>query len=129
MLNSPVFENLPSTDGTIFIAPNTPYGQDIVYPKNRAEELAVAAKSNVIAIPEQTAETEYKTVPYTTITTEKTEVPYQETKVAEVAVPPAPAPVAMADERLPRTGSDVPLAALAGLTALGAAVAIRRVRS
>jgi len=24
MLNSPAFENLPSGDGTIFIAPNTP---------------------------------------------------------------------------------------------------------
>jgi len=126
------FVYYPTADGQVkalrtWFAPSTPYGQDIVYPKTRASELAIASKENVIAIPEETKEAEYKTVPYTTITREGSETAYTapepETKIAQVApradtAPPVPA--------LPRTASDVPLVTLIGLASVGAAIALRR---
>ena len=55
------FVYYPTGDGETkalrtWFAPSTPYGQDIVYPKKRASELAVASKQEVIAIPEETTE-------------------------------------------------------------------------
>ncbi len=117
----PTAEGKPKALRTWF-APSTPFGQDIVYPKRRAAELAAEVHENVVAIPEETAETEYKTVPYTTVTREGTEVAYS-------APAPAPAvPVAEA-KALPRTASRLPLTALLGAAALGAGFAVRRARS
>jgi hypothetical protein len=110
-----------------WFAPGTPYGQDIVYPKNRAAELAVAVKEDVVSIPETTQEAEYKTVPYATVTREGTEVEYKapEILVAQNTVPP---PAVAPAKSLPRTGSAVPLAALLGAMAVGAALALRSAR-
>jgi len=128
------FVYYPTADGQVkalrtWFAPSTPYGQDIVYPKTRASELAIASKENVIAIPEETKEAEYKTVPYTTITREGSETAYTapepETKIAQVA-PPARIDTAPVAPALPRTASDVPLVTLIGLASVGAAIALRR---
>ena len=117
----PASEGQPKVLRTWF-APSTPFGQDIVYPKKRALELATTTKESVVAIPEETAETEYKTVPYTTVTREGTETEYTpapETKAAEVLPPPAP-------KALPRTASRVPLAGLLGALSLAGALVLRR---
>ena len=123
-VNYPAVEGQPRALRTWF-APDTPYGQDIVYPKKRALELATAAKHEVVSIPEETKEAEYKTVPYTTVTPEKEIVP-------ESAPAPAPAPATTIAESttpppaLPRTASHVPAAALLGALAIGSALVLRR---
>jgi hypothetical protein len=110
-----------------WFAPDTPYGQDIVYPKKRAEELAVASKENVISIPEETKEAEYKTVPYTTVSPEKSEVaPAAPAPEPATAVAESTTTTTSNETQLPRTASDVPAAALLGTLALGAALALHR---
>ncbi|HKC23605.1 MAG TPA: hypothetical protein VKF32_02630 [Thermoanaerobaculia bacterium] len=101
---------------------DTGYGHDVLYKRGRAEEIAVASKENVISYPEATKEEEDKSAPISVVTQERT---------AEVYTAPAPAPALIAENRatrLPKTASTTPLAALAGLAALGAAFAIRATR-
>lgn len=124
----PAVEGQPRALRTWF-APDTPYGQDIVYPKKRAAELAAAAKENVISIPEETKEADYKTVPYTTVAPEKTDVaqapaPEPPTTVAETNTTTTQSTTS--DTSLPRTASRVPAAALLGTLALAAALALHR---
>jgi len=104
--------------------PDKAYGQDIIYTKKRSVELAARAETNLIAIPEETKETEYKTVPYTTVTREGTEVAYVEPKAPATSTYVASTP----PESLPRTASSVPLTALLGVAAVGSALALRRTR-
>jgi hypothetical protein len=102
-----------------WFARDTPNGQDIIYPKRRAMELAAAAKVPVIAIPDEVKEAEYKSVPFTVVTPEQQVKPYEA---------PAPAPVVVAEARpqeLPRTASHVPLYAALGLLSLGGAFGLR----
>jgi hypothetical protein len=113
----PALENQPKALRTWF-AHDTPYGQDIIYPKRHAMEIAAAAKVPVIAIADEVKEAEYKSTPLTIVTPEKQVMPYQE-----------PAPLVVAETRphrnLPRTASHVPLFAAAGLLSLGAAFGLR----
>jgi hypothetical protein len=94
-------------------------GQDIVYSKRRAMELAATAKVPVIAIPDAVKEPEYKTVALTVVTPDQNMKPYVE---------PAP-PVVVAEARplkqLPATASHVPLFAALGLLSLGGAFGLR----
>lgn len=102
-----------------WFARDTPNGQDILYPKARALELAVVAKEPVLAIAEDVKETEYKTVPLVIVTPDRQVKPYE---------PPAPTAVVAENrpaKRLPRTASQVPLVALAGLLSLGGAFGLR----
>jgi hypothetical protein len=102
---------------------DTGYGHDILYPRGRAEQLAVASKESVISYPEATKEEEYKSAPITLVTKERTAEPY---------TAPAPPPALIAENRatkLPRTASATPLAAISGLAALGAAFALRAKRA
>ncbi len=102
-----------------WFARDTPNGQDIIYPKRRAMELAAAAKVPVIAIPDEVKEAEYKSLPFTVVTPEQQVKPYEA---------PAPAPVVVAEARpqeLPRTASHVPLYAALGLLSLGGAFGLR----
>jgi hypothetical protein len=105
-------------------------GQDIVYPKRRAMELAAAAKEPVIFVPDEVKETEYKTAPLTLVTADQTVKPY-EAPVVMVKKAPEPAPVAVAEARpetqLPKTASRVPLYAALGLLSLGAALGLRAI--
>ena len=99
-------------------ARETTNGQDIIYPKRRAMELAVAAKEPVIAIPDEVKEAEYVSAPLVIVTPERQEKPYE-----------APAPVLVAEARpakpLARTASSVPLYAALGLLSLGGALGLR----
>ncbi len=101
-----------------WFARDTSNGQDIVYPKQRAMELAAAAKEPVIAIPDAVKEAEYKTVPLTVVTPEQQVKPYE-----------APAPPVVTEarphKRLPKTASHVPLFAALGLLSLGGALGLR----
>ena len=107
---------------------DTTNGQDIVYPKRRALELAAAAKEPVIFIPDEVKETEYKTAPLTVVAADQTVKPYEAPAVV-VHKAPEQAPVAVAEaspeKELPRTASHVPLYAALGLLSLGAAFGLR----
>jgi hypothetical protein len=111
-----------------WFARDTANGQDIIYPKRRAMELAAAAKEPVIFIPDEAKETEYKTVPLIVVTPDQTLKPY-EAPVVVVQKAPEPAPVVVAEaspeKELPRTASHVPLYAALGLLSLGAAFGLR----
>lgn len=103
-------------------------GQDIVYPKRRAAELAAAAKEPVATIPDTVKEADYKTAPITVVTPGQTARPREEpVMVAQKAPERAPVAVAEADagSELPRTASRVPLYAALGLLSLGAAFGLR----
>ncbi len=94
-------------------------GQDIVYPKRRALEIAAVAKAPVVAIPDEVKEPEYKTTSLTVVTPEQQVTPY---------VAPAPAPVVVAEARpveLPATASHVPAFIALGFLFLGGALAVR----
>ena len=92
-------------------------GQDIVYPKHRALEIAAAAKAPVMAIPDEAKEADYKTTSFTVVTPEQAAKPYEApppVMVAE-AVPPA----------LPATASQVPTFLALGLLFLVGGIAVR----
>jgi len=102
-----------------WFARDTEKGQDIIYPKRRAMELAAVAKEPVIAIPDEVKEAEYKSVPIAVVTPDLQVKPYAE---------PAP-PVVVAEARplkqLPATASHIPLFAALGLLSLGGAFGLR----
>src|SRR5208282_2214562 len=106
--------------------PGDNFGQEFVYPKQRAIELAVAIKEPVPALPADS--TDLNTVAIVAVTPEQTEVPVTEAvqTTAPVADDPAPAPAVVAQE-LPKTASALPLIALLGLASLGAALAVKRI--
>ena len=123
-----------------WFAANTPGlgGHDIVYPRQRALELAALVKEPVVAIPDEVKEAEFKTAPLIVVTPEKEVKPYVEVTVQKPPVPEAaPAQPTKAVEkpvhhkRLPKTASDVPLHAGLGLLsllgALGLGALARRV--
>jgi hypothetical protein len=102
-----------------WFARDTEKGQDIIYPKRRAMELAAAAKEPVIAIPDEVKEAEYKSVPIAVVTPDLQVKPYAE--------PASPVVVAEARplKQLPATASHVPLFAALGLLSLGGALGLR----
>lgn len=116
--------------------PGDSFGQEFVYPKPRAVQLAVAANEPVPAVAVEA--TDLKETPIVAVTPEQKELPV--TEVIET-VPPAteetPAPVAEQQtpapaaetEQLPQTGSPVPLIALLGLASLGIAFTLKRLAS
>jgi hypothetical protein len=105
--------------------PGDNFGQEFVYPKTRAIELAATLKEPVPALPMDS--TDLSTVAIVAVTPEQTEVPVTEVvqTSAPVADDPAPAPAVEAAE-LPKTASALPLVALLGLASLGAALAAKR---
>lgn len=113
-----------------WFARDTTNGQDIIYPKRRAMELAAMAREPVIAIPDDVKEAEYKSVPLTIVTPEQQVKPY-EAPLVVVQKAPEPAPIAVAEARpetqLPKTASRVPLYAALGLLSLGAALGLRAI--
>jgi hypothetical protein len=114
--------------------PGDNFGQEFVYPKQRAVQLAVASNEPVPAIAIET--TDLKAAPIVAVTPEQKEVPVAQVietapPVAEVKTPaPAPvvAPVAET-KQLPKTASPVPLIALLGLASLGIAFTLKRLAS
>ena len=100
--------------------PNNNFGQEFVYPKRRAIQLALAAKEPVPALTTDTLPVvaELKTAPIIAITPEQEEVP-----VAKV-IQTAPL---VAENELPRTASLLPLIALLGAASLGFAFVLKRI--
>jgi LPXTG-motif cell wall-anchored protein len=106
--------------------PGDNFGQEFVYPRQRAIELAVAEKEAVLA----SDTTDVNTAALTAVTPEQQDEPVAQAvqanpEVAEAAPAPAPAVVA-ADPELPKTGSTLPLIALLGLGSIGVAFTLKR---
>ena len=106
--------------------PGDNFGQEFVYPKHRAIELAVATKEPIPAIAEEVAPADLKTVPIVAVTPEQKEVP-----VAEVIATSPPAteettPLVAQNTSLPKTASSLPLIALLGMASLGFAFVLKR---
>ncbi len=122
--------------------PGDNFGQEFVYPKQRATELAAISKE---PIPATADSTDLKVAPIVAETPEQKEVPVAEAIMvtpppAEVATPAsAPvaqtAPAAVAEnttapiaekKELPQTASQLPLIMLLGLASIGTALLLKR---
>jgi hypothetical protein len=101
--------------------PGDDYGQEFVYPKSRAVQLAKQTNRPVLSMPEP-APTEAKQiqqVPVKAVTPSGEEI-----EIAEV-VAMQPVVATAAPSSLPKTGSDIPLLACAGMLALGSSFLLR----
>ncbi len=109
--------------------PGDLFGQEFVYPKTRAAQLAQSSHEIVPAETVEPTPSNLTTVPLVAITPEKKEEPLTEAiqvlplQHAEKPTP-SPAPVAAAKE-LPKTASPVPLIALLGLVSIGLGFGLR----
>jgi len=117
--------------------PSSQWGEEFVYPKARATELAAASRQPVptaatenteVAQPEEpSVVAQLKQAPVTAVQPSGEEVEvtqvFQTTPPANAAVEPAP--VQVAQNTLPATASSLPLIGLFGLLALGSALTIR----
>jgi hypothetical protein len=107
--------------------PGDNFGQEFVYPRQRAIQLAIETKEPIPAIAEETPATDLKTTPIMAVTPEQTEVPVTEVVAVTQPATQDPAPVAVAQETsLPKTASPLPLIALFGLVSLGCALVVKR---
>jgi len=124
--------------------PGDNFGQEFVYPKHRATELAAIVKEPIPALAD---DTDIKSTSIVAETPEQKEVPVaevimitpapaevapatpvvQETTPAPVAA--TPAPVVAETAQLPQTASQLPLIALLGAAFLGAALLLKRFSS
>ncbi len=102
--------------------PGRQWGQEFVYPKSKALELAKVSNEPVLATPVEVVTIEdLKTVPIAAVQPTGDEVP-----VAAVVQAP-PAEVAQMDApALPKTASELPLLAMLGFVSLGAAVVTKK---
>jgi len=100
--------------------PGTQWGQEFVYPKVKAMELAKVVNEPVLATTEEPTEiAELKQVPVEAVTPAGEEVP-----LAEVVEAPPVETASAAAEPMPETASEMPLLALMGLLSLGAGFAV-----
>lgn len=137
-LENTMFVYYPAANGApralrTWFAPNSTSGggHDIVYPEDRAKQLAQLANANVVTYRGDNVETaELQVVtPQATVETYVVPPPPPAPVIAQIEEPEEPVKVAEArTEELPRTASNLPLVALGGLLALGAAVAVRFAR-
>jgi len=97
--------------------PGTQWGQEFVYPKLKAIELAKETNEPVLATTDEPTEVAaLKEVPVEAVTPAGEEVPLAQA----VEAPPVETASAAAAEPMPKTASEVPLLALMGLLSLGA---------
>jgi hypothetical protein len=114
--------------------PGDNFGQEFVYPRQRATQLAMESKNSVPAMSDESASVD--------LNTQVTEVAPQEqpavepapvTTATETPAPvatPAPQPVVSAEPtELPKTASSLPLIALIGVASLGLAIGLKRFSS
>jgi hypothetical protein len=107
--------------------PGDNFGQEFVYPKQRAIQLAIETREAIPAIAEETPASDLKTAPIVAVTPERAEVPVTEVIAITQPVTQDPAPVNVAQETsLPKTASLLPLIALLGLASLGCAFVVKR---
>jgi hypothetical protein len=110
--------------------PGDNFGQEFVYPKVRAIQLAQTTKEIVPAVAADTLDdSAMKTVPIVAVTPEQKEV--EVTTVIQTTPPAAtvtPTPVAVKEtEELPQTASSMPLLALLGGLAISLALGLKLV--
>ena len=101
--------------------PGRNWGEEFVYPKTRALELAKIVNEPVLATP-----VELETVPVEALETAPVvavKPTGEEVQVAQVVEPPPPVQMAEA-KSLPKTASTLPLVGLIGLLSLGIGVAL-----
>ena len=106
--------------------PGDNFGQEFVYPKQRAIQLAIETKEPIPAIAEETAPSDLKTAEIVAVTPEQKEVPVAEVVTTTQPVVADPTPVTVAQESLPKTASLLPLIALLGLGSIGCAFVVKR---
>lgn len=107
--------------------PGDNFGQEFVYPKVRAIQLAQVVKEPILALPTATTDVaELKVAPIVAITPEQKEVPLAEVVQTPVLVAENRAPEPLA-QKLPKTASMLPLMLLLGVGALGMAFVLKRV--
>ncbi|HSY99367.1 MAG TPA: LPXTG cell wall anchor domain-containing protein [Terriglobales bacterium] len=111
--------------------PGDNFGQEFVYPKQRAIELALLAKEPVPAL--ATDNSDLKLAPIVAETPDQKEEPVGEAiqvgpPAPAPAIETAPTPVAETAE-LPQTASQLPLIMLLGLASLGVALLLKRFSS
>ncbi len=109
--------------------PGSYFGEEFVYPKHRALQLASASHTVVPAMPTEEGNREkLKVAPVTAVTPEQTEAPVasliQTTPPAKPAPAPAPAPAAAPAATLPKTASLLPTTLLGGFALVGAALGL-----
>jgi hypothetical protein len=124
--------------------PGANWGEEFVYPKAKAVELAKLSNLPVLALPTEVQEEvakpeepavvqELQEAPVVAVkpTGEEVELAQavQTTPPAEVAAKPEPAPAQATEDKLPATASSLPLIALCGLLLLGAAFTLYSYRS
>lgn len=106
--------------------PGDNFGQEFVYPKVRAIELAQTAKVIVPAVAVDTIDDNViKTIPIVAVTPDQKEV--EVTKAIQTTPPVAtPAPVAVKEtEELPQTASSMPLIVLLGGLSISLAIGLK----
>ena len=104
--------------------PGDNFGQEFVYPRKRALELAAASKEPIPAMDVDTMPADLTVAPIVAITPEQKEVPVAEAIAVSQPVEQDPAPLVA--QTMPKTASMVPLIALLGLASLGFAFVIKR---
>ncbi len=109
--------------------PGDNFGQEFVYPKVEAEELAVAAKEPVLAAEVKPTETPQELIqePVIAVTPERKEIPLEQAIETTPAPAPAPAPAPEPVKELPKTASPLPLIGLLGLSSLGLSAVVRAI--
>jgi len=106
--------------------PGDNFGQEFVYPKVRAIQLAQTTKVIVPAIAVDTLDDNtIKTVPIVAVTPDEKEV--EVATVIQTTPPVTPAPAAAETEELPQTASVTPLLALLGAAFIGLALGLKLV--
>ncbi len=103
--------------------PGDNFGQEFVYPKARAIQLAQASHEIVPAETVEPTESTLKTVPLVAITPEKKEEPV--TEAIQVLPLHHPETLAPAAKELPKTGSSIPLIGLLGVASIGLALVLK----
>jgi hypothetical protein len=111
--------------------PGDNFGQEFVYPKQRATQLATESQNSVPAMSDESAPVDLNTQvvevapPAAEPAPAAVETP---APAAEPAPEPVSTPVAQPTE-LPKTASSLPLIALIGVTSLGLAIGLKRFSS
>ncbi len=112
--------------------PGDQFGQEFVYPKQSAMQIASVTNTAIPEAPVDTT-TDLNNAPVTTVNNAGTETPLDQGTYTAPAAPvvadntPAPAPEPAAPARMPKTASDAPLFGLLGVLALLALGGLRLV--
>jgi hypothetical protein len=117
------FEERPSGSPEAIHAwfyPGDNFGQEFVYPKVRATQLAQQTSRPVLSMPDEQPAEQVKQAPVKAVTPSGEEIEMTEVLLSQPAPPPQTVQPA-----LPQTGSPLPVLALLGIIALAATVGLQ----